>query len=469
MRPTKKWLPVLVATALVAAACGGDDDDATPDDEPAAEEPAADEPAADEPAADEPAADEPAADEPAEALEGTLRVLIHQNPSGVEFIENFNAEFEAANPGVTIDLRIVNADDIPTQNQTQLTANDIDVTTISVTGFANPVQDYMSDAEPPYWQQLIDAGLLMDISDQPYVANYDDAANESSSYNGSQYSIALGRTTYSGVFVNEDVLADAGVAIPTTWEEFVDSCGPIEDAGYTCMVAGGADSWPVFVGAYGLLGALYPDQQALVEGLWTGDAAWNDEQGLELFNRFATYADLLDAESNGLGGDAAAARYAVGDIAYGPMGGWNAGTVEEGPFEFEYIPFPGSSDAADNQTFFGKVDMSLAIAADTPVPELANAWMAAFSEPDNYNAFANATNYLPTQPTAALDSAFGASIAPILQQGNFAIGFEQWYVGPTGAGQYANGSQAPLWLYTNEFDSAEDAANTAQSDLASGL
>ena len=50
--------------------------------------------------------------------------------------------------------------------------------------------------------------------------------------------------------------------------------------------------------------------------------------------------------------------FAVGDIAYGPMGGWNAGTVEEGPFEFEYIPFPGSSDAADNQTFFGKVDIA---------------------------------------------------------------------------------------------------------------
>lgn len=48
----------LVAFTLVAAACGGDDDD-----EPAAEEPAAEEPAAEEPAAEETAAEEPAADE----------------------------------------------------------------------------------------------------------------------------------------------------------------------------------------------------------------------------------------------------------------------------------------------------------------------------------------------------------------------------------------------------------------------
>ena len=37
------------------------------------------------------------------------------------------------------------------------------------------------------------------------------------------------------------------------------------------MIAGGQDGWPVHVGSYGLLGALYPDQEALVEGLWTGE------------------------------------------------------------------------------------------------------------------------------------------------------------------------------------------------------
>jgi len=56
-------IAVLLAFALVAAACG---DDATTGSEDAdtttAEEPAADEPAADEPVADEPAADEPAAE-----------------------------------------------------------------------------------------------------------------------------------------------------------------------------------------------------------------------------------------------------------------------------------------------------------------------------------------------------------------------------------------------------------------------
>lgn len=474
-----KMTAAVAALSLLVAACGGSDDAAAPAPAPA-EEPAeapAEEPAAepaDEPAeepAEEPAAEpteEPAA-EPAAELEGTLSVLIHQNPSGVEFFDQFNAEFEAAHPGVSIDMSVVNAADIPTVNQTRLTANDIDVTTISVTGFANPVQPFMADADAPYWQQLIDAGLLMDLAGQDFLANYDDAAVESASYNGGTYGVTLGRVTYSGTFVNEDVLAAAGVEMPTTWTEFAESCGPIEDAGYKCMVAGGADGWPIFVGTYGLLGAMYPDQQGLVEDLWTGAAAWDDAKGLDLFNRYATFADLLDDESAGLGGDAAASRFAVGDVAYGPMGGWNAWAVEDAEFEWEYIPFPGSDDAAENQTFFGKNDMTLGVAADTDVADIAMAYLAAFSEPENYNAFANATNYLPTQPTAALESRFGASIAPIMQAGNFAVGFEQFWVGPAGAGQWANGSFASLWMYNGDFTDPVNAAETAQADLAAGL
>ncbi len=451
----KRLTAAMTALVLVAAACGSDDDGG----------------ATDESATDESATDGTTAEGSAESdLEGTLRVLIHQNPPGVEFMENFNSEFEAANPGVTVDMSVVNADDIPTVNQTRLNAQDIDVTTISVTGFANPVQPYMTDADTPYWQQLIEAGLVMDLTDQPFVQNYDQAAIDDGSFDGSVYSLNLGRTIYSGMFANLDLLTEVGVDVPTTWDELVDACIAVEAAGSKCMIAGGQDAWPVFVGSYGLLGALYPDQQGLVEGLWTGDAAWNDEQGLEYFEKLATYADMLDAESAGLTGDSAAQRYTAGDVAFGPMGAWNAGPIDDSAeFEWTYIPFPGSDDPANNQTLFGKYDMAFAVSADTPVEDIAMAYLAAFSEPDNYNAFANATNYLPTQPTATLDNTLGQATAPLLQAGNFTVGFEQWWVGPKGAGQWANASQAALWLYNGDFTDPFEAADQAQSDLESGL
>jgi raffinose/stachyose/melibiose transport system substrate-binding protein len=448
-------LPLLFAVlALVAAACGSDNgsDDASSGD----------------------SSDGVAADG---GLEGTLRVMIHQNPPMVEWVENFNADFEASNPGVTIDLSVIDANDIPTANQTRLSAGDIDVTTITVSGFANPVQDYMTDAEAPYWQQLIEAGLLMDLSDQDFIGNYDSAAiSEGGSYNGNVYSINLGRVSYSGMFVNLDLLSEVGVDVPTTWGELVAACDSVKAAGFECMTAGGADGWPIFVGTYGLLGALYPDQQGLVEDLWTGNAAWNDDQGKLLFERYATVAnDMLEDQAAGLGHDAAIERYKAGDVAFAPTGNWQAGVLEPAAdseltpatFEWTYIPFPGSDNAADNQTLFGKYDQGWAVAADTPVADLAMAYLAAFSEPDTYNDFANTVNFLPTQPTATLDNTLGRAVSDLL--GDFTVGYEQWYVGPAGAGQFANAGQGSLWFYNGDFSDPAEAADTAQADLEAGL
>jgi raffinose/stachyose/melibiose transport system substrate-binding protein len=239
------------------------------------------------------------------------------------------------------------------------------------------------------------------------------------------------------------------------------------------MTAGGADGWPIFVGSYGLLGSFYPDQEGLVEGLWTGDIKLNDAKTVELWSRYQIYAtEMLEDGVTGLAHDAAIVRYAAGDVAFAPTGVWQAPVLDDPEtgveFEWTYIPFPGSDNAEDNQALFGKYDQGWAIAADTPNPEAAKAYLAAFSEPDNYNAFANAVGFLPTQPTATLDSTLGEAVAPLLA--NFQVGYEQWWNAPSGAGQWSNVGQGASWFAPfNEWDDATELANQAQADLEAGL
>ena len=237
------------------------------------------------------------------------------------------------------------------------------------------------------------------------------------------------------------------------------------------MTAGGADGWPIFVGSYGLLGAMYPDQAGLVEGLLTGEVAWDDADHIELFNRYQIYAtEMLEQGVTGLAHDATPARYAAGDVAFMPTGVWQAPTLEaaEPGFEWTYIPFPGSDDAADNQYLFGKYDQGWAIAANSPNQEAALAYLTAFSEPENYQAFVNAVGFIPTQPTATLDSQLGEAIAPYAD--NFRVGFEQYWVQPTGAGQWANGSLAASFFAPfNEWEDPAALAAAAQSDLEAAL
>jgi raffinose/stachyose/melibiose transport system substrate-binding protein len=337
-------------------------------------------------------------------------------------------------------------------------------------GFANAAQPYMTNVTPPNWQTLIDAGLIMDISDQPFVQNYDEATIEDAgTYNGKVYEINLGRVSYSGIYYNKDLFAANNVEVPTTWDELVAACETFNAADIPCMTAGGKDGWPIFVGAYGLIGSIYPDQAALVEGLWTGDIKWNDAKSMEMWEKMKVYSqDMMESGASGIAGDAAPGRFASGAVAMFPGGTWYASAIEaaEPAFEWGYIPFPGSDDPEDNKYLFGKYDQGWVIAANTPYKDAAVAYLTEFSDPDNYQAFANAVGFIPTQPGATLDTQIGTEVAPYLE--NFRVGYEQYWVAPKGAGQYAN-PYASYFKPFGTFDDPQELADKVQADLQSGL
>ncbi len=409
--------------------------------------------------------------QPTKAPEGaktTLKVLVHQNPPMVEFMNAFNEKFQAKYPNVTVDMSVVNANDLSTVTQTRLTANDVDV--VDMFGFANAAQPYMKNVTPPNWQTLIDAGLLMDITDQPFIKNYDASAiKDAGTYNGKVYETNLGRVSYSGIYYNKDLFEKNNVKVPTTWSELVAACETFKKANIPCMTAGGKDGWPIFVGAYGLLGAEYPDQAALVKGLWDGSIKWNDAKALDMWKKMKVYAqDMMEPGASGIAGDAAPGRFASGAVAMFPGGTWYASAIEtaQPAFKWGYIPFPGSDNAEDNKYLFGKYDQGWSIAAKTPNKDAALKYLAEFSDPANYQAFANAVGFIPTQPGATLNTQIGKEVAANLA--NFRVGYEQQYVAPKGAGQYAN-PYASYFKPFGTYDDPQELADKVQADLQSGL
>jgi raffinose/stachyose/melibiose transport system substrate-binding protein len=442
---------ILVLTTLLAA-CGGA---ATP--APAATQA---------PGAAAPAA--PAAPQAPAAEKATLKVLVHQNPPMVEFMNAFNEKFQANNPNITVDMSVVNANDLSTVTQTRLTANDVDV--VDMFGFANAAQPYMKNVTPPNWQSLIDAGLLMDLTDQPFVKNYDAAAiKDAGTYKDKVYGVNLGRVSYSGIYYNKDMFTANNVKVPTTWDELVAACETFKAAKIPCMTAGGKDGWPIFVGAYGLIGAEYPDQAALVEGLWNGTIKWNDAKALEMWNKMKVYAqDMMEPGASGIAGDAAPGRFASGAVAMFPGGTWYGPAIEAAQpgFEWGYIPFPGSNNPEDNKHLFGKYDQGWAVATNTPNKDAAMKYLTEFSDPANYQAFANAVGFIPTQPGATLDTQIGKEVAQYLA--NFLVGYEQYWTAPKGAGQYAN-PYASYFKPFGTYDDPKELADKVQADLQSGL
>lgn len=398
----------------------------------------------------------------------TLRVLVHQNPPFTAWMEEFNAAFEAAHPGVTVDMSIVAPNDLATATQTRLAANDVDV--VDIFAFSNAVKPYMTGATPPIWQTLVDAGQLLDITDQPFVANYDPAATAAAgTYGDRVYAINLGRVGFSGLYLNKDLFAAQGVAVPTTWDELVAACQAFVAADVPCITAGGQDGWPIFVTGYGIVGNSFPDAAAHVQGLWEGTIRHNDEASLAMWEQLRVLAqDMIEPGATGITADGAPGRFAAGDVAMLSGFTWLAPAIEAAQpgFEWQWIPFPASNDPAQNGQVFGKYDQGWTINANSPNQDAALAYLAAFSEPETYQSFVTAVGVIPTQPTATLDTQLGREIAPYLDQ--FHIGFELEWVAPTGAGQYAV-PWASFFTPFGTFETAQEAADAAQADLQAGL
>lgn len=173
---SKYWrlLALFLVAALLAAACGSDDDDgetSTEATEEATEEPAAEEPAAEEPAAEEPAAEEPAAEEPMED-EGLAAAA-----AAVEELNVIPDEI-----GVTIPLDGVPESKTVGWLQCELESCELIGTGFEVAtemlGWELEVFNFSSFVDPQVaMQQAIDAGVdYIALTGQPLVLYADQAA-----------------------------------------------------------------------------------------------------------------------------------------------------------------------------------------------------------------------------------------------------------------------------------------------------
>ena len=398
----------------------------------------------------------------------TLELLIHQNAPLVDYITAFNQKFEAANPNVTVNVSVVKADELAPSTQTRLTANDIDI--IDMFGFAQGIQPFMKNADKPNWQTLIEAGLLMDLSGQPFLKYYDASAiKDAGSFNGKVYEVNTGRYAFTGVFYNKDLFAKYGVKVPTTWGQLVAACATFKKNNIAPMTVGGKDGWPVLVAGYGILLSAYPDQAALVKGLWSGTIRWNDAKSVEMWKKMQVLSrDMIEPGASGIGFDAAPGRFASGVAAMYPAGSWDAPAIEAANpgMHYGYFPMPGSDSAADNKFLAGKYDVGWVVAAQTANKAAALKWLAMFSQPENYQAYVNATGIMPTQPTAKLNTTLGKEVAPYLA--NFRLGYELLWVNPKGYGQWAQ-PNAAFFKPFNQWDDARKLADQAQADLDAGL
>ena len=142
------------------------------------------------------------------------------------------------------------------------------------------------------------------------------------SQDGSPYSVPVNIHRSNVMWYNPSVLEEAGVEVPTTYEEFFTACDTIVATGRDCLALG--PQWTAMhLFENVMLGSMGADAW---NGLWTGETDWNSPevtQGLEDFTRVLEY---VNSDASSLSDWQPAARLVVdGDAAFNIMGDWAYG------------------------------------------------------------------------------------------------------------------------------------------------
>jgi raffinose/stachyose/melibiose transport system substrate-binding protein len=275
----------------------------------------------------------PGSDEPAgEGDSTTLRYLVElpEDAADLDLLDEHLGEFEAANPGITVELESMQQENMRTVLQTQLRS-----------GEGPDVFSWGSG--PGYAGALAEAGLLYDLTDAYTERNWPvyEFAKERVTVDGKIVGVPGDMETI-GLFYNADLFAELGIEAPTTLAELETAAQTIKASGVVPLAVSDQEGWQ---GGHLLSMALSSrigsdGMDALLEG----EQPWTSPDVVASLDLWKKYNDqgYLSPFPTSLSYDGASALFYSGEAAMVPTGSWLVPTIEDNvDFEVGYVPFPG--------------------------------------------------------------------------------------------------------------------------------
>lgn len=213
-------------------------------------------------------------------------------------------------------------------------------------------------------QDFVEADLLMPLTDfieeEPGLEeNFLPSVFNTAVVDGEPYGIPMRGTQPVMLFHNKAVLAEAGLEVPTTWDELLEAVEVLSAQGITPIALGGADQWPTQMW-YQYVYDRVAGPELFASALDGDTEVWESDDSREALGMLK---DLIDAGAFGTnfdsvkftdGGSPALLR--SGKAAFELMGSWNYSTQQDADPAFAetnlgYTAFPaieGGKGDADN-------------------------------------------------------------------------------------------------------------------------
>ncbi|MGN0763304.1 MAG: ABC transporter substrate-binding protein, partial [Aristaeellaceae bacterium] len=146
-----------------------------------------------------------------------LELVFHKpEASAISGLQAVIDAFNAQNPGIRVVLNQI--PDTETVMQTRAQTNEM--------------PDMFSCATSTMYEIMFADGMILDLTGQPFLSNVQESTLALAAYEGRNWRLPYS-LSYYGLYVRTDIFEEQGLAYPTTWDELMDVCAKLKDAGIT--------------------------------------------------------------------------------------------------------------------------------------------------------------------------------------------------------------------------------------------
>lgn len=267
---------------------------------------------------------------PALAQQRTLTYYGDFDPAPLAAFEAAIADFEAANPDIDVVFQNFDHEGYKTAIRNFLTADPPDL-----------ANWYAGNRMAPF----VASGQFLDVSDvwaENGLAESLASALPSMTIDGKQWGVPY--TYYQwGIYFNRAVYDEAGIEVPSTWDEFIANCAAFKEAGIDCVTTGTKALWPA-AGIFDYLN-LRTNGYEFHMALANGEASWTDDRVKAAFAEWAKLVEpgYVTANHAAIDWQDAAALLVQGKAANYVMGNFAVAVFKDGGMTEEtlgFMPFP---------------------------------------------------------------------------------------------------------------------------------
>lgn len=167
-----------------------------------------------------------------------------------------------------------------------------------------------------------------------------DAVFTQQTYDGKIYAVPL-NTAAACCFYNTEMFEKAGAKVPTNWNEMIDTCEKLKDAGYTPITISAGTAWCLSMVA----GYLCEAEGVELAKLADGSASWEDGKLESAATKLVDLSKYFQKTAAGDTNDVATANFYNEEAAILIQGSWVIGQINGSNPDFEskcgVFQFPG--------------------------------------------------------------------------------------------------------------------------------